>query len=72
MKRTRSYWTAYYRPAINQWLENIVREENPLWDLIYAIAQPNALVDLVSAARTLYRMPVDTIEWTVKNSDRRQ
>ncbi len=61
---------AYYRPAINQWLENIVREENPLWDLIYAIARPNALVDLVSAARTLYRMPVDTIEWTVKNSDR--
>ena len=60
----------YYRPAINQWWENIVREENPLWDCIYAIARSNAPVDLVSAARTLYRMPIDTIEWTVKNSDR--
>jgi hypothetical protein len=60
----------YYRPAINQWWENIVREENPLWDCIYAIARSNAPVDLVSAARTLYRMPIDTIEWTVKNSGR--
>ena len=60
----------YYRPALNGWWENIVREENPLWDFIYAVAQPNALVDMASAARTLYRMPVDTIEWTVTNSNR--
>src|SRR5208282_3089080 len=32
--------------------------------------QPKALVDMASAVRTLYRMPVDTVEWTVKNSDR--
>ena len=60
----------YYRPALNRWWENIVREENPLWDFIYAMAQPNAPVDMASAVRTLYRMPADTIGWTVKNSNR--
>jgi hypothetical protein len=60
----------YYRPALNGWWENMVREENPLWTFTYALAQPNAPVDLGSAVRTLYRMPVDTIEWTVTNSDR--
>jgi hypothetical protein len=60
----------YYRPALNAWWDNIVREENPLWDFIYGMAQPNAPVDMASAARTLYRMPADTIEWTVTNSNR--
>jgi hypothetical protein len=60
----------YYRRALDAWWENMVREESPLWSLIYATAQPKAPVDMVSAVRTLYRMPVDTIEWTVKNSDR--
>jgi hypothetical protein len=61
----------YYRPALNSWWENMVREESPLWTFIYAMAQPNAPADMASAVRTLYRMPVDTIEWTVKNSDRK-
>jgi len=60
----------YYRPALDGWWENIAREENPLWALIYAMAEPDARVDMVSAVRTLYRMPADTIEWTVKNSNR--
>jgi hypothetical protein len=60
----------YYRPALNGWWENIVREENPLWTFIYAMAQPKAHVDLPSAVRTLYRMPIDTIEWRVTNSNR--
>ena len=60
----------YYRPALNGWWENIVREENPLWTFIYAMAQPKAHVDLPSAVRTLYRMPIDTIEWRVTNSYR--
>ena len=60
----------YYRPALNQWWRNMAREENPLWTLIYATAQPNAPVDLASAVQTLYRMPVDTIDWTVINSNR--
>jgi hypothetical protein len=60
----------YYRPALNGWWENIVREENPLWDFIYTTALPGAPVDMKSAVRTLYRMPADTIEWTVTNSNR--
>jgi hypothetical protein len=61
----------YYRPAIDAWWENIVREDNPLWTFIYAIGRPHASVDFAPAARTLYRMPVDTIDWTVKNSHRK-
>lgn len=60
----------YYRPAISGWWQNIKREECPLWDFIYAVAQPRAPVDMKAAARTLYRMPVDTIEWTVANAGR--
>jgi len=62
----------YYRPALNGWWENMVRQENPLWTFIYALAQPKAPVDMASAVRTLYRMPVDTIEWTEKNSNRKE
>ncbi len=61
----------YYRRALNAWWENMAREENPLWTFIYATAQPNTAVDIESAVRTLYRMPVDTIEWTAKNSHRK-
>jgi hypothetical protein len=61
----------YYRPALNGWWDNEVREQNPLWTFIYATAQPNLPVDLESAARTLYRLPLDTIDWSVKNSQRK-
>ena len=60
----------YYGPAMDAWWENIVREDNPLWTFIYATGRPHASLDLTAAARTLYRMPIDTIEWTVKNSGR--
>jgi hypothetical protein len=71
-EKDRDLLDRYYRPAMNQWWENIVREENPLWTLIYATGQPDARVDLESAVRTLYRMPIDTIEWTVTNSGRKE
>jgi hypothetical protein len=61
----------YYRPAMNAWWENIRREDNPLWIFIYATGEPAAPVDFGAAARTLYRMPMDTIEWTVRNSRRK-
>jgi hypothetical protein len=60
----------YYRPALNGWWENMVREENPLWTFIYALGLPSERVDVAAAVRTLYRMPIDTIEWTVNNSNR--
>ncbi len=62
----------YYRPALDAWWDNIRREENPLWIFIYATGQADhSRVDFASAAHTLYRMPVDTIEWTVTNSNRK-
>jgi hypothetical protein len=59
-----------YRTAVDEWWKNIRREANPLWTFIYLTGQPDAQVDLAAAAWTLYRMPMDTIEWTVKNSQR--
>ncbi len=60
----------YYRPALEAWWENERREENPLWTFIYALGQPDKPVDLRKAVRTLYRMPLDTVDWTVNNSQR--
>lgn len=59
-----------YRRGLDGWWKNIQREANPLWTFIYLTGEPDARVDLAPAVRTLYRMPMDTIEWTVKNSHR--
>jgi hypothetical protein len=59
-----------YRKAIDQWWKNIKREDNPLWTFIYLTGKPEARVDLPSAVWTMYRMPMDTIEYTVQNSHR--
>jgi hypothetical protein len=59
-----------YRTAVDEWWKNIQREANPLWTFIYLVGQPEAKVDLSGAVWMLYRMPIDTIEWTVNNSQR--
>ncbi len=59
-----------YRRALDEWWKNIQREDNPLWTFIYLIGRPDASIDLRPAARTLYRMPMDTMDWAVKNSHR--
>jgi hypothetical protein len=59
-----------YRSGLDAWWKNIQREANPLWTFIYLNGQPKAQVDLPAAVWTLYRMPMDTIEWTVRNSQR--
>jgi hypothetical protein len=59
-----------YRRASDEWWRNIQREANPLWTFIYLLGQPDAAVDLAPAVRTLYRTPMDTITWTVRNSHR--
>ncbi len=61
----------YYRPALAAWWDNIQREENPLWIFIHSVGEPGASPQHALAAHALYRMPVDTIEWTVKNSQRK-
>jgi hypothetical protein len=61
---------ACYRAALDEWWKNIQREANPLWTFIYLTGHPGAKLDLSDAAWTLYRMPMDTISWTVRNSHR--
>ena len=59
-----------YRSGVDGWWKNIQREASPLWTFIYLTGQPEIPVDLPAAVWTLYRMPMDTIEWTVRNSHR--
>ncbi len=62
---------AVYREGLEQWWVNIQREANPLWTFIYAFCNPGKRVPIAAAARTLYRIPMDLIKWSVKNSHRR-
>ena len=59
-----------YREGLEQWWMNIQREDNPLWISIYGFCNPGKRVPVASAARTLYRIPMDLIKWSVKNSQR--
>jgi hypothetical protein len=59
-----------YREGLEQWWVNIQREDNPLWTFIYSVCNPSKRVRLEAAARTLYRIPMDLIKWSVKNSHR--
>jgi hypothetical protein len=60
-----------YREGLEQWWVNIRREDNPLWIFIYAFSNPAGRVGMDGAARTLYRIPMDLIKWSIKNSHRR-
>jgi hypothetical protein len=62
---------AVYRQGLNQWWENIRREDNPLWIIITAASQPNRTYPMAAAARTLHRIPMDLTRWSVKNLHRR-
>jgi hypothetical protein len=46
-------------------------ERNPLWNIIYAAASGATAFDRAETIRTLQEIPMDTIAWTVRNSDRR-
>jgi hypothetical protein len=61
---------AAYRRALDDWWQNMQRELCPLWTFIYLTGRPDAKVDLEGAVWTLYRMPIDLIDWDVKNSHR--
>jgi hypothetical protein len=62
---------AIYRKGMNQWWQNIRREDNPLWIVIAAASQPNRAYPMAAAARTLYRIPMDLTRWSVRNLHRR-
>ena len=61
---------AIYRKALDGWWENAQREKNPLWTIIYQLANPTKKADLEGGVETLYRIPMDMITWRVTNSDR--
>ncbi len=61
---------AIYLDALEQWWENIRREESSLWIYIYSRATGKG-VDLNQARRTLVRYPMDLVDWTIRNSHRR-
>jgi hypothetical protein len=45
-------------------------ERNPLWNFIYAVGCGAKEFDLANSIRTLQEIPMDQIDWTVKNSHR--
>lgn len=63
--------TRVYREGLEDWWHNIKREANPLWIFIYAASQPQKPAPLEDAARTLYRIPMDLIKWSITNAHRR-
>jgi hypothetical protein len=46
-------------------------ERNPLWNVIYAAGTGATEYDRAESVRTLREIPMDAVEWTVKNSHRR-
>lgn len=60
----------YYRRAMDQWWQNIQREDSPLWIYIYARAHPDSEVPLDRAAHTMVRLPLDLVAWSVHNGHR--
>lgn len=61
---------AAYRQALDDWWRNMPRQLNPLWTFIYLTGRPEAKVDLEGAVWTLYRMPLDLVDWDVRNANR--
>ena len=45
-------------------------ERNPLWNFIYAAGTGAAEFDRAESLRTLHEIPMDQIQWTVRNSHR--
>lgn len=75
-----SYWNLYryafndelrakYRQAIKGHWQIERPEKNPLWNFIYADTGAETF-DLAESIWSLEQFPLDTISWTVRNSDR--
>jgi hypothetical protein len=46
-------------------------ERNPLWNVIYAVGTGAEAFDRAESVRTLREIPMDQVQWTVRNSHRR-
>jgi hypothetical protein len=60
----------FFRRAMDQWWQNIQREDSPLWIYIRAQANPDTPSPLDRAAHTLVRMPLDLVTWSASNAHR--
>jgi hypothetical protein len=59
-----------YQRALRALWQRVRAERNPLWNLIYAVGTGAEDYAREDALATLERIPLDTISWTVKNSQR--
>ena len=61
---------AQFQAALARFWRSCEAERNPLWNFIYAAATDASDYDAREALETLERIPLDTISWTAKNSQR--
>jgi hypothetical protein len=59
-----------YQAAVTQYWQRVRSEHNPLWSVIYAQTTGAGSYDQSEAMDVLERIPMSTICWTVKNSQR--
>jgi hypothetical protein len=59
-----------FQAALTRFWRSCEAERNPLWNFIYAAGTGASDYDARDALETLERIPLDTVYWTVKNSQR--
>jgi hypothetical protein len=59
-----------FQAALKNYWRACEAEQNPLWNFIYAAGTGAREYDPREAVETLERIPLETIDWTVKNSQR--
>jgi hypothetical protein len=59
-----------FQSALTALLRHAKAEHNPLWNYIYEVGTESQNYDAEGALNTLERIPLDTIYWTVHNSQR--
>jgi hypothetical protein len=59
-----------YRQSLERSWQIERPERNPLWNAIYAAGTGAKEFDRTESLRTLQEIPMDTIDWTVRNSHR--
>ena len=61
---------AQFQAALTRFWGSCQAERNPLWNFIYAAGTGATDYDTTAALESLERIPLDTVYWTVKNSQR--
>ena len=61
---------AVYKQSLERSWQIERPERNPLWNVIYAAGTGAPEYDLEASVRTLQEIPMDLVEWSVRNSHR--